>query len=78
MVTDHCNRVCDCQKASLNGHHDCQYLDGTTTFTNFNSFTTFSKQALPYFKIENQIYDRNIVQVIRNMVMVSDNLKYAT
>ena len=22
----------DCRKASLNGHHDCHYLDVTTTF----------------------------------------------
>ena len=30
-VTDCLNSVCDWQKASLNGHHDCQYLDVTTT-----------------------------------------------
>ena len=40
MVIDHRNKVCDCQKASLNGQHDCQYLDVITTFTNFNYFTT--------------------------------------
>ena len=50
-VTDHC----DCQNASLNGHHDL-------------------KQLLPYFKIADQIYDRNIAQAIKNMEMVGNNL----
>ena len=31
LLTDHCNSVCDRQKALLNGHHDCQYLDVTAT-----------------------------------------------
>ena len=43
------NRACDCRKASLNGYHDRQYLDVTTTFTNFNSFTTFSKTIFVIF-----------------------------
>ena len=34
---DH-NRVCDCRKAFLNGHHDCQYLDVTTYFCTFTAF----------------------------------------
>ena len=37
MVIDCGNRICDCRKALLNGHGDCQYPD-ITTFTNFNSF----------------------------------------
>ena len=41
MVIDCRNRVCDQQKALLNCHHDRQYLDVTTTFTNFNYLTTF-------------------------------------
>ena len=57
------------EKASLNGHHDRQYLDVTITFTNFNYFTTSSKAILA-----NQIYDGNISLAIRNMQMVSNNL----
>ena len=38
-----CHMVFHYQKALLNGPHDRQYLDVTTTFTNFNSFSTFSK-----------------------------------
>ena len=34
--------VCDRRKASSNGHHDRQYLDVTTTFTNFNSKIIFT------------------------------------
>ena len=34
----------------------------------------FLKQSLLYFKIVNQIYDKNIVQVTRNMEMNSNNL----
>ena len=45
-VIDRRNRVCDHGKASLNGHHDRQYLDATTTVANFNSFATFSKTIL--------------------------------
>ena len=29
------NSVCDCQKALLNGQHDCIYLDVKSIFTNF-------------------------------------------
>ena len=36
------------------------------------------KQSLPNFEIANQIYDENIAQVIRNMEMVSNNLKSET
>ena len=43
------NSVCDCRKALLNGGHDCQYLDVTTTFANFNTFTTFSKANFAMF-----------------------------
>ena len=43
MVIDPNNRFLTAEKSSLNGHHDLQYLDVTTTFTSFNSFTTFSK-----------------------------------
>ena len=49
MVIDCCNRACDCRKASLNGYHDWQYLDVTKTFTNFDSFTTFSKTIFAIF-----------------------------
>ena len=42
-VIDRRNRVCDRRKASLNGYHDRQYQDVTTTFTYVNTFTTFSK-----------------------------------
>ena len=72
------NRVCDCQKVSLNSHHEDQYLDVTTTFTNFNSFTTFLTLCLSYFEIANQIYDENVAQAIRNMEMISNSLKSAT
>ena len=34
----------------------------------------FLKQYLLYFEIANQIYDKNIAQVIRNMDMNSNNL----
>ena len=60
MVIDRRNRVCDHRKASLNGHDDRQYLDVTTTVTNFHSFATFLKQSLSYFKKANQIYDENV------------------
>ena len=36
------------------------------------------KQSLSYFQITNQIYDKSIEQTIRNMEMVSNNLKSAT
>ena len=49
MVTDRRNRAFDHRKAMLNGQHDCQYLDMTTTFINFNSFTTFSKTTFALF-----------------------------
>ena len=65
MVIDRCNRVCDCWKASLNDHHDCQYLHVTTTFTNLILLQLFLKQSLPYFKIGDQIYNRNIAQAIQ-------------
>ena len=42
MDIDRCNRDFDRQKASLNGHHDSQYLD-LTTLPNFNYFTAFSR-----------------------------------
>ena len=70
---DHRNRVCDCQKALLNGHHDRQYLDVTTYFTNFNSSTTFTT-TLPCFKIKNQFYDGSVAQATRIMEMVINNL----
>ena len=78
MVIDCCNRVCNCQKASLNGHHDRQYLDVTTTFTNFNFLQLFLKQSLSYFETVNHMYDENVAQTIRNMEMFSNNLKFAT
>ena len=49
MAIDHFNRVFDGQRALLNGHHDCQYLDVTTTFTKFNYFATFSKAIFAIF-----------------------------
>ena len=49
MVIDSCNRACNCQKASLNGQPDHKYLDVTITFTNFNSFKTFSKTIFAIF-----------------------------
>ena len=49
MVIDRRSRACDRQKASLNGHDDRQYLDVTTTFTNFNFFTTFYKTIFTIF-----------------------------
>ena len=65
------NSACNCRKASLNGHHDHQYLDVTTTFTNFNSFITFSKQSLSYFEMANQIYDKNIAQEFRRRAVIT-------
>ena len=62
----------DCQKASLNGCHDRQYLD-VTSFTNYDFFYVFLKQYLSYFELANQIYDKNIAQVIRNMEINSNN-----
>lgn len=35
---DRSNSVCDSEKVSPNGHHDGQYLDMATIFTNFDSF----------------------------------------
>ena len=64
-VIDHCNRVCDCWKASLNDHHDCQYLHVRTTFTNLILLQLFLKQSLPYCKIGDQIYNGNIAQAIQ-------------
>ena len=49
MVIDHRIRVSDRRKASLNGHHDRQYLDVTTTFTNFISFAIFYKTIFAIF-----------------------------
>ena len=72
-MIDHRNKVCDYRKALLKGHHECQYLDVPITFTNFKSFPSFLKQSLSYF----EIYNENIAQVIRNMGMVSNNLKPA-
>ena len=72
MIVDHRNRDCDCRKASLNGHHDCQYLDVATTFTSF--IQLFLKQPLLYIETANQIYDKNISKAIRNMDMDSNNL----
>ena len=74
-VTDCRNRVCDCRKASLNGRHDWQYLDVTTTFTNFNSFTKFSQTIFAIFSKSKTIYDVNIVLAISNIEMVSNSLK---
>ena len=37
----------------------------------------FLKQSLSYFKTANQIYDENVAQAIRNMEIVSNNLKSA-
>ena len=42
--------VWDRGKASLNSHHDCQYLHVTTSFIKFNSFTTFSKAIFAIFQ----------------------------
>ena len=36
-VIDRRNRVCDRRKALSNGHHDCQYLDETTTSNSNNN-----------------------------------------
>ena len=41
MVIDRRNSICDCRKASSNGHHDRQYLDATTTFNNNNNLRNF-------------------------------------
>ena len=76
MVIDRCNRVSDHRKALLNGHHDRQYLDVTTTLTNFNFLHFFPVQSLPYFKIADQIFDGNITPAIRNMEIVSNNLTF--
>ena len=37
-VIDCRNSVCDQRKASINRHHDCQYLDVTTTSQLFCNF----------------------------------------
>ena len=51
-----------------------QNLDVTTTLTYFNSFTTFSKESLPYLcQIANQIDDKNIAQTTRNIEMNCNN-----
>ena len=55
MVTDRHNRACDRQLASLDGHHDYQYIDVTTNFTNLFLLQLFLKQYLPYFQTANQI-----------------------
>ena len=49
LVIDRRNRICDRRKAWLNGHHDRQYVDITTTFTNFKSFITFSDRIFAMF-----------------------------
>ena len=73
-VIDRCNRACDCLKSLLNSHHHCQYLDVSTTFTNFNFLPQlFLKQYLPYFEIGNQIYNGDTAKAIRNMEIFSNN-----
>ena len=72
MVIDRCNRACDHQKALSNGHHDCQYLHITTTLLILILLQLFLKQSLPYIEIANQIYNKNIVQAIRDMEMKSN------
>ena len=67
MVIDCPNRTSDHRKASLNSDNFCQYLDVTTTFTNFNFLQVFLKHYLSYFELANQ--DKNIAQAIRNMVL---------
>ena len=49
-VIDRRKSVCDCRKTSLNlnGSLDRQYLNVTTTFTNFDSFTISSKNIFRY------------------------------
>ena len=61
MVIYHRNRAFDRWKASLNGHHDWLPIP-------------IIKQYLPHFEIANQVYDKNIAQVIRYMEMNSNNL----
>ena len=46
---DRHNRACDRRKTLLNGHHRHHYQDVATTFTDFNSFTTFSKTVFAIF-----------------------------
>ena len=46
----------------------------TTDIDNPQEHVTNIKQSLPYFDVANQIYDKNIAQVIRNMEMNSSNL----
>ena len=67
MVTDYRNRICDCRKASFKGHQDWKNLDVTTTFSDFNSLTTSSKTIFAIFWNSNQIYDKNMTQVIGNV-----------
>ena len=55
MVIDRHNRACDRRLASLDGHHDCQYIDVTTVFTNLFLLQLFLKQYLPNFQTANQI-----------------------
>ena len=53
MVIDRRNSVCDCRKATSNGHWDRHYLDVSITFTNFNSFATSYKRMFAiYFVID--------------------------
>ena len=73
MIIDRGNRICDCRKALLNGHRDCQYPDITTTFTNFNSFLSISKRIFAMFW-NSQMLDKNTAQVTRNMEMNCNNL----
>ena len=49
IMTGQWSLVCDHRKALFNSHHNHQYLDITTTFTNFNCFTIFSKSIFAIF-----------------------------
>ena len=76
MVSDCHNRVYDCQKAFLNHHHDCQYLDDvTTTFANFNSFISSSERIFAILW-NKQIYNKNITQATKNMELNGNNLTF--
>ena len=53
------------------------YIDSIKEVNDEDLLQLFLKQSLSFFQITNQICDKNIAQAIRNMVMVSNNLKSA-
>ena len=71
-VTECCKSISDCLQVSSNSHHNSQYLDVITTFTNFNSFATSSKTI--FLVLCSKQFNKSNLQDSRNMELVNNNL----